>query len=100
MTAMFNAVAEKFAGNDAITERARVGAAQMRKKAEGEHQCCPEYQPAAVEKNLRKMHELIADEIAVRALDRPRSRSHPALGSPQAAGAGCETAAPGRLPHD
>jgi hypothetical protein len=34
--------------------------------------------------------EQIMIEIAVRALDRPRSRSSSLLGSPQAAGAGCE----------
>jgi hypothetical protein len=55
---MFDAVAAKFAGRDDITERARIGAAQMRKKAEGDY--CPEHQPIAIEKNLRKMHEIIA----------------------------------------
>jgi hypothetical protein len=57
IAAMFKAAAVKFAGLDDITERARIGAAQMRKRAEGDY--CPERQSTLFERNVREMHAAI-----------------------------------------
>jgi hypothetical protein len=61
MTAMFETVATKFAGRDDITERARIGAGQMRKKAEGHG--CPE-QDHEIARNLRELLALIETPVS------------------------------------